>query len=365
MAVTQKAKIKIRRGPSTQQIPRLDVGEFGLVTDTRELYIGTDVGNLEISTQAAASITNFTVANDNTATLTFLEKMRQVLNAGDLGMTQETSDSQNSAMMGYAMQVASEYNGGRVLYIQPGEYILRGNLTVPLGVSIKGSGRGTTILRNNGGTTLTLSGNNCISDMTIVSTGAVSTVLLAGSNIHLDVDLEGDGTNNSVGCSNNSANTTQIDNFRFNGTVKKVSTGFKFDYGLTNSSITGILLEENDVSTVPYSVKIGTGKQLNNCNIHLTGYAILSYDTGTGNDISVKFKATENTSYSIFPDSGRYEYFSPTAADSISGMFTAKKNEWNYIQYWKSWTAQTAYPLSITQNTTWLSTKPLTIKFTT
>lgn len=366
MAVKQKAKIQIRRGTSLGGVPILSDGEFGLVMDADRLLIGNNQKNLEIplySTDGGQqTLLTFKVDHPDAVEMTFQDKMRQYLHAADLGVSPAASASQNTICINNALSVASNYDGKRVIYFGPGTYYINSTIVVPGGISLIGAGRSATKIIMTGGTAFNIGGSSQVSEMTIENSGAFP-VLTVANNSSAFVDIKGDGAVGSSGIV--STQSGILVNFHFNGVLQRVETGFKFNGGLSNSRIEGILSEFNGTQSTVTSVKIPTGKTMRNCHINLTGYAGLEYDVGIGNNITVKFILADNTTMNFFPEPGRYEYYSTSPDVIIAGSVMAQRGIWSYHETWKSWTSGSQYPLVINLNESWTCTVPLYVKFST
>lgn len=88
-------KIQIRSALKAE-LPNLDVGEFGFCTDTLELFIGSDNGNIQIvSIKETGSLSNLTTTDKNNLVKAINEIMKETNQKASITHTHSTEDIQD------------------------------------------------------------------------------------------------------------------------------------------------------------------------------------------------------------------------------------------------------------------------------
>jgi hypothetical protein len=170
MAIVQISRIQHRRGRQggATSIPQLASGEIGWAIDTQELYIGNGavsegapaVGNTKILTEGTnlfALIDQYSYKTNDTlwdgdipVARSLQSKLDDVVSIFDFGATGDNSD-QTTVIQGAIDKLykTTEVSHKVILWFPAGEYTISSTIILPPFVTLRGAGKGKTIINAN------------------------------------------------------------------------------------------------------------------------------------------------------------------------------------------------------------------------
>lgn len=170
MAVVQISRIQHRRGRKLTGtgMPQLSSGEIGWAIDTQELYIGNGavsegapyVGNTKILTEHdnIFDLANYYSYKENNnlwgntvpTSRTLQQKLDDVVSVFDFGATGDGTDQTVSLQKAInSLYKNTEILNRVILFFPPGEYVISSTLLLPPFATIRGAGKGKTLITAN------------------------------------------------------------------------------------------------------------------------------------------------------------------------------------------------------------------------